>query len=203
MKKAVLSFAAAMLLAAPAVRAQYTDNDFTPYHNVEIGTGIVSIPFFAMTLGAVFGTAFSLGHFTVEDMYSTSALSAEYYYNFNPHVAVGGAAVFEYFGGDTYTKNSSTGEYEISGKYSGIFTSLMPAARFGWFSRDHFMMYSKVAAGGMLSDTGSGEDSSPQFTFAFQASPVCLSAGGGHCWGKLELGFGMMGLVQAGFVYRF
>ncbi len=201
MKKAVLVFAALMFLTAPCLRAQSAQNETTLCHELEIGSGLFSVPQFALTLGAVFGTAFSFGLASFDNLNISSAISAEYYYYFNPHVAVGGAAAFDSIWGDQMKKNTSTGEYEPAGKYSGVFASLMPAAKFSWLNREHFRIYSKLAAGGMIG-TAAGSDSGVQFSPAFQVSPICLSAGGGHCWGKLEFGAGMLGLIQAGFVYR-
>lgn len=210
MKKAVLVFAALLLMAAPCLRAQSVKDDSTPFQELEIGSGLFSVPQFALTMGAVFGTAFSFGLASFDNLSISTAISAEYYYYFNHHIAVGGAAVFDSMWGDQMRKNTSTGEYEPAGKYSGLFASLMPAAKFSWLNHDHFRIYSKLAAGGMVGTVpGSGSDSEDgtsgpdiQFTPAFQVSPICVSAGGGHCWGKLEFGAGMLGLIQAGFVYR-
>lgn len=215
MKKVVLVFAALLLLAAPCLRAQSVQDEFIPFQELEVGSGLFSVPQLALTMGAVFGTAFSFGLASFDNLKFSSAISAEYYYNLKPHVAVGGAAVFDSIWGDQMRKNTSTGEYEPSGKFSGLFLSLMPAVKFSWLNHEHFRIYSKLAAGGSIgttpgsdseessrADGASDTDNGIQFIPAFQVSPVCLSAGGGHCWGKLEFGVGMLGLVQAGFVYR-
>lgn len=202
MKKFFLSLAAVILLAVPSVQAQETAGTFTPYQEIEIGAGLYSIPQVALVMGAVFGTVLTGGLFSVDNLSMSSAISAEYYYNLKPHFAVGGAAVFDSMWGDQMNKDLSTGEREYAGKFSGQFISVMPAVKFAWFSEDHIKMYSKVAAGGMVSNIPSDEGPDLQLSPAFQLSPICITAGGGHCWGKLEAGFGMMGLIQAGFVYR-
>lgn len=203
MKKTVLMIALAATLFSSPIHAQYTKDDFQRYHEADVTYGFVTVPQFVLIFATAFGTAFTGGLWKVDNIFTTGSIGGEYYYNLNPHVGLGGIGTFEMFGGDAMSKNTSTGEYEYSGDFHGTFISVMPAAKLGWFSRQHFQMYSKLAAGAMFYDTAANEPLSKKFTFAAQVSPICLSAGGGHLWGKLELGFGMQGLIAGGLCWRF
>ena len=151
---------------------------------MSLGYGTMSVYSFAYTLGGALATVFSLGEADIKDISSTGAISLEYMRWVSPHVGVGALGVYELCP-MTFEDNTSSRSHLIS---------VMPAAKFAWLGKDHFGMYTKIAAGvGAAFDDGSAD-----FSFAAQVNPVGMDFGGQSFRGFLELGWGMQGLVMFG-----
>lgn len=72
------------------------------------------------------------------------------------------------------------------------FLTVMPEFKTVWINKKHVSAYSRVAAGLLLETT----DGNPGF--AFQVDPFCCDFGGEHFRGFVQLGFGNLGIIQAG-----
>lgn len=171
-----------------------------PQNELSVTYGYVTIPQFAETIGAVFGTAFSLGYWQISNMHMYGALGAEYFYSLNKTFSVGGVALLDITRGDAIHKGKD-GEPDTNlGKYNFTFISLMPAVKATWFDRAKGGMYSKLAFGASLAVL---PQSSVSANVAFQISPVCGEFGGENTRGFVELGLGMQGLISGGVRCRF
>ncbi|MBQ9548304.1 MAG: hypothetical protein IJV01_03990 [Bacteroidales bacterium] len=198
MKKLIAVALIALILGAPAVRAQ------EPSFKNEIDVSWGAFPFqdFIMGYGAILLTIFSLGSLSFENGFSTGTVNVEYYRTLNKTFAVGGIVNGLFAGADVMKRQS--GEYVKDGelRYGSIF--LMPSAKAYWFRHSHFSMYSKLGLGaGLFFSAGSSSEDLPEFIPAAQLSPVAIELGGDQHRGFLEIGAGMQGLLVAGYRYAF
>lgn len=225
MKKILSLAAAVMVLTAPAFAAPKADkaedavkvskNVARPANELAVSYGVVTIPEFAIGFGVIFGSAFSFGLAVPDKLSYTGAFSLEYYRYLTPHVAVGGMVDWDHCMCQFKAKNGKdeegNPEYKPSNKKYMEFVSILPAAKFPWFNRNHFGMYSKLAAGCALifnsERTPEGAKVTPEdvfdATFSFQVNPIGMEFGGTNVRGFMELGWGMQGLIMGGIKYAF
>lgn len=169
-----------------------------PANEISLSYGYITVPHIAYAFGGIFGTAFSLGLAKVSEINSTGAVALDYQRYVCRSVAVGAVLAYENCAIRFDSSDGEGGTIEGERQNSSII-SIMPAAKFQWFNCRNVGMYSKLAAGAMMSIS---KDSS-SVGFAFQLSPVCIDFGGCACRGFLEAGLGSQGLVQAGIRYCF
>lgn len=155
----------------------------------------VTLPQTAYFVAGIFGVAFTAGHFTFENTRPYGALGLEYDRNVNNWFTYGAVGVVDYISSDSYNVDGD-GNKTYKGKFSFGYVSLMPLAKFRWFTNPKFGMYSKIAFGAGI--VPGGEEENLQVSFAGQLSPVGMQFGGGNVSGILELGYGMQGIVTLG-----
>lgn len=136
----------------------------------------------------------------VESHYIGS-FNAEYYYNFNKTIGLGGIVGFENIVHDYNDKTTKVTNL----KENDYYISIMPAFKTHWFNYPHVSMYSNIAAGVTFdcrtfkdgvekTDSENGTKVLP----AFQISPICVEAGARHFMGFVELGYGTQGMFVFG-----
>lgn len=222
--KRIIGLLLTLTLACGVISAQTADG--RGVNEISLSYGRASIPGTVYTLGGVFGSIFSFGLAAPSTISTTGAIGFEYMRFVHPHVAVGFLADYECFtlGFKTVSseKDPETGKsiYKPSSKGCNHIASLMPAAKFPWFSYDHVSMYSKLAVGAMYTHTltykvdGNNDyiienghrvldNSSSQWSWACQVNPVGVDFGGQLCRGFAELGWGMQGLIMLGVRFNF
>ena len=139
-------------------------------------------------------------------------MSAEYFRRITPVVAVGAIGSVSSFKEDMMRRTTTaTGETssEKIGDYTRSYFTFMPAAKFNWLRKEHFGMYSKVAAGVTVANTNM-KDTDPTVAtkkdnnvmFNFQASLIGIEAGG-KVRGFAEFGMGEQGAILLGVRYNF
>ncbi|MEE3446129.1 MAG: hypothetical protein VZQ78_07965, partial [Prevotella sp.] len=147
------------------------------------------------------------------------SLGVEYFRHLdNPRMAVGAIATYAQYGEDveyvgaigTYTPYGEYVEYKNQkvGERTRHYFSLMPAFKYYYVNGKHFGMYSKLAAGAMMSvfkseDTKGGSDSDSKIYFMYQVSALGIEFGSQNFRGFLEAGAGEQGIVLAGLKYKF
>ena len=210
-----LFIAASVLLALMAA---------TKSHAQVIGKDIVNKNEFSLTYGTLsnsewieaFGEVVTV-MFGGETKTKTAfgPMSAEYFRRLTPVVAVGAIGSVSSFREDmmrkTVTPGTTTGETtsEKIGDYTRSYFSFMPATKFNWLRKEHFGMYSKVAAGITFANTDM-KDTDPSVAtkkdnnvmFNFQASLIGIEAGG-QLRGFAEFGMGEQGAILLGIRYNF
>ena len=185
-----------------------------PEDEIGLSYGYFTMPHSIILLGGALGTGLSLGAARMSKCVSTGALTVEYMHYIHPHVAFGALLGFEdvIMAFDKYAGKDGGGNaiYEPGKPGHTIVISPMGGAKFPWFYKSHFSMYSKFAAGLMLmhqtgaeySEKGSEEtqksESNTSVNVAFQVNPVCLDFGGGRFRGFAEFGYGNQGICTAG-----
>ena len=185
-----------------------------PDAELNFGYGIATVGDFAILFGEVLAMGFSLGHYTIKDMYMTGAFSVEGYFKTADWLYVGGIASYEHIGGDVYNKTGTVtnengekeSQYEFKGKQHFDMVMPMLSIKPFWFNHKKVSMYSKVAGGAFCMFSNSpGSDSSsssPEFSWAAQITPVGVEFG--RTWrGYVELGVGMQGILNFGLCRRF
>lgn len=175
--------------------------DIRPVNEISVSYGVISIPSIANVLAGVFGTAFTGGMAKADKISSTGAISIEYMNYLNSHIAVGGAIVEENTSiiFDSYSGKDEDGntEYKEGEEQHYNFLTVMPVVKLPWFYREHFSMYSKLAAG-LCVGTSNGD-----LSFGAQVSPVGMDFGGKAIRGFAELGIGMQGMILGGLRWSF
>lgn len=221
MKKLIAAFA--LLALSCAAFADDFESPYAPYlrpqNEVALSYGRASVPGIAMTLGGIFGTAFSFGLAAPEKMASTGAFSFEYFRYVHPRVAVGAVAAYENFILDfkTYAGKDEDGKaiYKSGGSRNHQhFLTIMPSLKVPYFCRQHVGLYGKVAVGAYWNYTEgystfdsdgveTVHDPTNKFSWAMQVTPIGVDFGGWAWRGFAELGFGMQGLISLGCRYSF
>lgn len=186
------------MLAGNAANAQTVDKE----NNIAVSYGFFTTAQVAYTFGAVFGTAFSFGLGTLDNMHFTGGIGLEYYHSLGKHWEIGGLATFEHCTADKMSKNLETGEYYKTGELNANMFSIGPVARIRWVIKPAFNFYSKAAVG-LLLNTSKDSEEGVGAGVAFQLVPVGFEAGSQTVRGFLELGCGMTGLVAGGVRFRF
>ncbi|MBQ6202545.1 MAG: hypothetical protein IJK46_00415 [Prevotella sp.] len=132
-------------------------------------------------------------------------LAVEYFYHTNdPKLAVGGIVTYSQYGEDVVKKDSR----QVTGERTRRYISVMPSVKYYWVNKNHFGLYTKVAAGAMLLSEKSKDkeinkdESNSKIYFMGQLSPVGVEFGG-KFRGFVEAGFGEQGIVLAGLKYKF
>lgn len=180
-------------------------------HEVGVSYGIGTNTEVISTFANIFGSVLRAVVNSSEDTKSnyTGSINAEYYYNFNKTIGLGGVLGFEHIGYDYYdTKTNDTNM-----KQKDVYMTIMPAFKAHWFNYPHVSMYSKIGAGLTVDFTNYDiKDSSrdpdkykaeTNCMFAFQLSPVCIEAGARHVMGFAELGYGTQGILVVGLRGKF
>ena len=174
---------AAMLVASLSMNAQDDDlkNEIGVYYGLGSASDIVSTV--TTTISKAFSSSDQSGFW--------GPVGVEYYYHATPGVAVGAMASI------AGCKWGSDGECKTK------YYTVMPAVKFNWLRKDHFGMYSGLAAGVMIvSDSGKGESESKAF-FMGQLTALGAEFGGQQLRGFTELGFGERGMLTLGVRYKF
>ncbi len=196
MKNLMTILGALILLLSPCM-ANAQEETYATKNEINLTFGTITAPQGVYAFASVFAALFSLGHANIADVHMIGAGGLEYFRRLGNVVAVGGIGTFENIWGKEKNKDN-----EITGDINVSVASLMPAAKFYWFEKPKFNMYSKVAVGASL--YGGTNSDSPGVNFAYQLSPVGLTAGSDHHRFLAEIGLlGMQGTVLIGYSYRF
>ena len=217
MKKTVFAALLSLALACTGFTAYAQDDYEFDRNEVNFSYGVVSLPAFANTVGAVFGAAFSFG-LAQPSLDLLGNVNLGYYHWFTDGFGVGVESSLELI---RLEFKSVVGKDEDGNKIydttKGGFTtyaSVMPAIKGRWLARPHFGIYSKLAVGGALQHapavSTTDKDGNPVNTpaannlmFALQLTPIGFEFGGTHIKGFTELGLGYQGLLCAGLKYSF
>ncbi len=181
-----------------------------PLNEVSFDYGLLSFPHTVYIFGGMFGTIFTFGAAAPSKIATTGAFSFEYLRYVHKHVALGAGMSVECcmlnFQHKEGTDENGKPIYntEKVAKNTSVFISLMPMAKFQWFTNPHFGMYTKLGFGAFYNRSVSNS-SDPQhaFNLAFQINPVAMEFGGYNFKGFVEAGYGMQGMLSAGFKYCF
>lgn len=202
--KKVLLLVVALTMATVSVKAQEEDYDLR--HEVSISYGALSCSQILDAFRAVY------------DMWAGAQLdgrtsivgpiSAEYYYHIEDWFAVGGIVAFGRTSQDIFYYDE-VGGGKIGKDYNTYYT-VMPSVKFNWFRREHFGLYSKVAAGVTIRNM-KAVSLDPRWQtynetlthFNFQATAIGAEFGGVNFRGFVELGMGEQGVALAGLRWRF
>lgn len=207
-----LFIAAGLLLAllfANDVKAQVIGKDIVNKNELSLTYGTLSNSEWIEAFGEVVTVMFG-GETKTKNAFGP--MSAEYFRRVSPVVAVGAIGSVSSFREDmmkrTTTASGETTSEKI-GNYTRSYFSFMPAAKFNWLRKEHFGMYSKVAAGVTFANTNM-KDTDPTVAtkkdnnvmFNFQASLIGIEAGG-QLRGFAEFGMGEQGAILLGIRYNF
>lgn len=224
--KKIFAIAMLVLIAVSSVSAQYRPRGMS--HNRHRGGGSSSSSS-EIALGVGYMTTGNLINFIesmkeAQDNFNSGsddmntkmsvfgpAFTVQYLYNLSEHVSLGAGLVYQQATGvqslldnmtggmsDPYT-GSTTTPFVFKGKY----LTLMPTAKFYWFNREHFGMYTRLAIGGTYRMESTNGVSDNSFMVNGQISPVCIEFGGEHFRGFLEEGLGANGSAFGGIKYSF
>lgn len=191
MKKMIMMVVASIMVTMN-VKAQNDDLK----HEVGLYYGFGS----ASNLVSSIGAAFSVS--TGDQTGFWGPVGMEYFYHASPVIGIGAVASIAGCKFDEpYGSNVS-----LSEKYY----TFMPAVKFNWLRKEHFGMYSGLAAGFMfVSPSASGTDSKGSKVecdtkgfFMYHLSALGVEFGS-NIRGFAELGFGEKGVLCAGLRYKF
>lgn len=199
--KKILLMAVAALMATVNVSAQ---EGYDTKHEIGISYGFGSNSDIINGFGGGLGKA--LGGARSENRVRFGALSAEYFYHVSEVIGVGGILSYARYKEDVYWRSDDT----KSGVDKLNYFTIMPSVKFNWLRKDHFGMYSKLAAGASLSNIKSESENKNSESgtenkvhFNWQASLIGIEAGGSRLRGFAELGFGEQGIGLLGIRYKF
>lgn len=177
-------------------------------HEVGVSYGALTNTDVISGFASIFGEMFRVMFDSDEELKShyIGSFNAEYYYNFNKTIGLGGIVGLEYIGYDYNNKNTGKTNF----KEKDYYISIMPAFKAHWFNYPHVSMYSKIAAG-VTFDCRTFKDgvektdneNETQVLPAFQISPICVEAGARHLMGFVELGYGTQGMFVFGLRGKF
>lgn len=191
--------AIAVMMATANVNAQA---GYDTKHEIGISYGAGCSSDIINSFGGALGRALAGSRSENESRFGTIAL--EYFYHASEVIAVGGIAGFAQSKEDTYYRDSKMG------KNTDTYITIMPSVKFNWLRKDHFGMYSKLAAGVMFSKfkyeserNSNNDDSSNKTNFNWQASLIGAEAGGANFRAFAELGFGEQGIILGGIRFKF
>ena len=173
------------------------------HHELSLSYGLGSIAQFGDGIGEGLGLAFTNTEY--DDGSIVGPITMEYFYHFNnPRLAVGGSFTYSKWDSDVLVRNSQT----KVGERNRNFFSVMPAFKSYWINKNHFGLYSKVAAGvGFLQCTDNDYETHVKKDdngcyFMFQLSFIGVEFGS-KLRGFVEAGVGDQGFIQAGIRYKF
>ena len=201
MKKSLVLVAAAMMAVAN-VNGQ---EDFESMkHEIAVSYGALSNSTW-MAIGDDMGTTIvTLGSVRYDDGKFFGPLALEYFYHLNPLVGVGAIGVFAQEKKDLFIKDN------IIGGAKNTYLTVLPAAKFNWLRKEHFGLYSKVAAG--ISFRSQKEDydsedhkdlSQSDVFFSWQLSAIGIEAGSPNIRAFVEFGVGEQGMALGGLRVKF
>lgn len=177
---------ATILVTTLSINAQNDDlrNEIGVYYGFGAASSIVS------TVGTAFGSAISGS----DQSGFWGPVGVEYYYHVTPVIGVG--AIASIAGCNWAHNNDLTTTY----------ITVMPSVKFNWLRKDHFGLYSSLAAGVMIEKNSSKikgvKDSSTDGNFMWQVCGLGAEVGG-QFRGFAELGFGEKGVLCVGLRYKF
>lgn len=213
MKKVFIVAAMALtLLSANDSCAQVIGKDIVNKNEFSVAYGVLSnsewVEVFQEVVTVMFG-----GH--TKQKSTVGPVSAEYFYRVSPVVGIGAVGAVASFKDDMLRQDvipgTTTGETVETkiGDYTRSYFTFMPAAKFNWLRKEHFGMYSKVAAGISYVNTNTkdidpsvAEEKNKDVIFNFQASLIGIEAGG-QLRGFAEFGMGEQGVILIGIRYNF
>ena len=135
-------------------------------------------------------------------------IGLEYYYHTSSLIGVGAVAVFNTNKMDTFYKEVQ------SSLITRSYFSFLPSVKFNWLRKEHWGLYSKVAAGVTYAkfnekyydELGKNIDdkaTANDIVFNFQATAIGIEAGSSHVRAFTEFGIGEQGIALAGVRYKF
>ena len=176
------------------------------HHELSLSYGLGSIAQLGDGIGEGIALIFSDKEY--DDGFILGPITAEYFYHFNnPRLAIGGSVSYSKWDSDVLIRNS----HEKVGETKRNFFSIMPSFKCYWVNKNHFGLYSKVAAGvGFLTNKSKNieenkvvkENEESGTYFMFQASFIGAEFGS-KFRGFVELGVGDQGFALAGIRYKF
>ena len=173
------------------------------HHELSLSYGVGSIAQLGDGIGEGIALIFSDKEY--DDGFILGPITAEYFYHFNnPRLAIGGSFSYSKWDSDVLIRNS----HEKVGETKRNFFSIMPSFKCYWVNKNHFGLYSKVAAGvGFLKNKSKNfelnkENDETNTYFMFQASFIGAEFGS-KFRGFVELGVGDQGFALAGIRYKF
>lgn len=176
------------------------------HHELSLSYGLGSIAQLGDGIGEGIALIFSDKEY--DDGFILGPITAEYFYHFNnPRLAIGGSFSYSKWDSDVLIRNS----HEKVGETKRNFFSIMPSFKCYWVNKNHFGLYSKVAAGvGFLTNKSKNieenkvvkENEESGTYFMFQASFIGAEFGS-KFRGFAELGVGDQGFALAGIRYKF
>ena len=176
------------------------------HHELSLSYGLGSIAQLGDGIGEGIALIFSDKEY--DDGFILGPITAEYFYHFNnPRLAIGGSFSYSKWDSDVLIRNSQ----EKVGETKRNFFSIMPSFKCYWVNKNHFGLYSKVAAGvGFLTNKSKNieenkvvkENEESGTYFMFQASFIGAEFGS-KFRGFVELGVGDQGFALAGIRYKF
>ena len=173
------------------------------HHELSLSYGLGSIAQLGDGIGEGIALIFSDKEY--DDGFILGPITAEYFYHFNnPRLAIGGSVSYSKWDSDVLIRNS----HEKVGETKRNFFSIMPSFKCYWVNKNHFGLYSKVAAGvGFLKNKSKNfelnkENDETNTYFMFQASFIGAEFGS-KFRGFAELGVGDQGFALAGIRYKF
>ncbi len=166
------------------------------HHELSLSYGLGSIAQFGDGIGEGLGLAFTNTEY--DDGSIVGPITLEYFYHFNnPRLAVGGSFTYSKWDSKIMVRNSQS----KVGERNRNFFSVMPAFKSYWINKNHFGLYSKVAAGvGFLQctdndfETHKKKDDNGCY-FMFQLSFIGVEFGS-KFRGFAEAGIGDQGFIR-------
>lgn len=210
MKKVITLAATALaLMFATDSYAQVIGKDIITKNEISVSYGTLSNSEWIEAFGEVVTVMFG-GDTKTKNAFGP--MSAEYFRRVSPVVAVGAIGSVSSFREDMMKRTTTTSGETTSekiGDYTRSYFSFMPAAKFNWLRKEHFGMYSKIAAGVTFANTNM-KDTDPTVAtkkdnnvmFNFQASLIGIEAGE-QLRGFAEFGMGEQGAILLGIRYNF
>ena len=135
-------------------------------------------------------SSFFKGMFTGKQTDYVGPIALEYFYQTDCGLKIGAVAAYGQCKWDDGNDSKSK------------FYTIMPAVKYNWLRKNHFSMYSKLAAGITIDKDDSTIKEKSTTTFNFQASFVGMEFGGAFR-GFVEAGLGEQGVFIAGLRYKF
>lgn len=170
--------------------AQYVSHDRGAEwrdHEIGLAHGMVT----QQLLINSFVKIFSLGFADIDTMLY-GATSGEYLYYVNKHIGLGGTLGYE------FGREGQNADYKARFHY----LTVMPTAKFYWFNRPYVGMYTRMSLGATFGLGSVDQQQSMRVLPAFHLGAVAVEVGGKFRF-FTELGFGSLGLIQAGFRFKF
>jgi len=199
--KRMIIMAVAALIATMNINAQA---GYDTKHEIGITYGAGCNSDIISSFGGALGSALAGSRSENETHFGTIAL--EYFYHATEVIGVGAIAGFAQNKEDIYFRNSDS----KMGKNNDTYITIMPSVKFNWLRKDHFGMYSKLAAGVMFSKfkyesdkNSDNDDSTNETKFNWQASLIGAEVGGANLRAFAELGFGEQGIILGGIRCKF
>ncbi len=196
MKKLFLT--AGILFVALIVGYAQVDMNQPGFHDLSISAGYGSNAQFIDSYKKVIS---GYPSYEAKDFKFFPTVNAEYAYRLSSKIALG--AVLSFQVADSHILN----EGEDNTKARDTWYSLMPQARFFWYTTDNMNVYSKVAFGlnarrNKYTNNNDIIEKFRDFNIAWQVSAIGFEYGNLVC-GFAEAGFGTQGFIVAGIRMKF